>query len=302
MVQRPFGAQDVDEAEVRAVAHRMGECGEGVQPPDDLEPPHFRLPDLGQHREGHSSRRGEVAPALLGDPREDVGLTGHLHAEPAEELLEVGEGERRVDQVAERRREAAVHHPHRSAVLRPEVAHLRLARRADRCQVRHQLGPVPGDRLHHHRVGAPDQGAPGLVVPEVEVGHRDQLVADDAPRHHPESRRLTGVHHLLGLGGVEVRRRLRRQDQRPYPPGRDRGGPRQVPVSGDRAVGTSGDTLAAADTGVVFDPYERLFHRNGTDRTNAYAGEAADTGLGQYGEHRYQGVPEGPGSPGEWTT
>ena len=83
----------------------------------------------------------------------------------------------------------------------------------DRRQVGQQLGVLGPHRLHHHRVGGADEGAPRLLFPELKVFGGNEFVADDAPGDGPEAGLVAGVDQLLGRGRIEVRHRLRAEDE-----------------------------------------------------------------------------------------
>ncbi len=97
VVQRPLGREDVHEAEVEPVhRHRPGHRRERVEPADLPEPP-ARVARLLQQRQRQPARRAQVPPPLLRHPLEEGRLRQHVHPADAEELVQVAEGDRRVE-------------------------------------------------------------------------------------------------------------------------------------------------------------------------------------------------------------
>jgi hypothetical protein len=152
-------------------------------------------------------------------------------------------------------------------------------------------------RLHHHRVGGADQGAPGLLGPELKVFRGNEFVADDAPGDGPEAGGVAAVDDLLGGGGIEVGDRLGTQDQDPVALGSDGKSPSDFAVYLDRQVGAGGETLPAADAGLIDNlEQERLVHRHrdGVGRADANTSQAPDAELGINNEVQ-RSVPSGEG-------
>ena len=109
MVQRPLGRQDVHEAQVQPVhRHRPGHRRERVEPADLPEPP-ARVARLLQQRQRQPAGRAQVPPPLLGHPLEERRLRQHAHPADAEELVQIAEGDGRVEIGAvDRRTDAGV--------------------------------------------------------------------------------------------------------------------------------------------------------------------------------------------------
>ena len=184
---------------------------------------------------------------------------------------------------ADRRTDARVRDLEPGAVLRPQISGLGHRRQRHRSQVGQQLGELAPHRLHHHRVGGADQGAPGLLFPQLKVFRGNEFVADDPPGDGPEAGLVAGVDELLGSGRVEVGHRLRAQDEHAVALRGDGKSPPDLAVYLDRAVGAGRQALAAADAGLVHDlQQQRLVprHRDGIGGADADAGQARDTELG----------------------
>ena len=96
MVQRALVREDVHEAQVEPVhRHRPGQRRQRVEPAD-LPEPAARVPRLLQQRQRHPARRAQVPPPLLRHPLEEGRLRQARHPPDPEELLQVAEGDRRV--------------------------------------------------------------------------------------------------------------------------------------------------------------------------------------------------------------
>jgi hypothetical protein len=238
------------------------------------------VPRLLQDRQRHPARGTQVPPPLLRNPGEVLRLRQRVHAPELEQVLEVAEHDRGVDfRIASRRTDAGKHDLQLLAELRPEVARLRHRGNRHRGEVRHQLR-VPGpDRLHHDRIGGADDGPPPRVFPEAEILRRHQLVAHHAARHDAEARRIAGVDHLLGRGGVEVRRRLRAQDQHPRATGRHRDGAPQLAARVDGPMRAGRHAQSAAHAGLVHNAHRLVVHGDRPGRADANARQAGDAGL-----------------------
>ena len=167
-------------------------------------------------------------------------------------------------------------------MLRPQISRLRHRRERDRREVGEELGVLGPDRLHHHRIGRADEGAPGLLFPQLKVFCRNEFVADDAAGDGAEAGLVAGVDELLGSGGVEVGDRLRAQDQDAVALRGDGKSPPDLAVYLDRAVRTGRQTLPAPDARLVDHlQQQRLVarHRDRVGGADPYAREARDTEL-----------------------
>ena len=284
VVQRPLRRQDVDEAEVEPVhRHRPGHGRERVEAADLPEPP-ARVARLLQQRQRQPAGRAQVPPPLLGHPLEVRGLRQHAHPADAEELVEIAVRDGRVEIGAgDRRADARERDLDPVPVLRSQISGLRHRRRGDRRQVGQELGVLGPHRLHHHRVGGADEGAPRLLFPQLKVFRRNEFVADDAAGDGPEPGLVAGVDQLLGRGRVEVGHRLGAEDEHPLAPGRDGKSPADLAVYVDRAVRAGREALPAADAGLVHHlQQQRLIpsHGNGIRRADPDARQTGDTALG----------------------
>ena len=215
VVQDPLGREDVHEAQVQPVhRHRPGHRRQRVQPADLAEPA-ARLPGLLQQRQRQPAGRADVAPLLLRHPLEIARLPQHADPADAEQLVQIAERYGCVEVgAADRRTYARVRDLEPIPMLRPQISGLRHRRKGDRGQVGQELGVLGPDRLHHHRVGGADEGAPRLLFPQLKVFSGNEFVADDAPGDGAEPGLVAGVDELLGTGRVEVRHRLGAQDER----------------------------------------------------------------------------------------
>ena len=165
-------------------------------------------------------------------------------------------------------------------MLRPQISGLRHRRKGDRGQVGQELGVLGPHRLHHHRVGGADEGAPRLLFPQLKVFSRNELVADHAPGDGAEPGLVAGVDELLGTGRVEVRHRLGAQDQGAAALRGDGKSPPDLAVYLDRAVGTGRQAPPAPDARLVHHLQQQWLvprHRDRVGRAHAYAREARDT-------------------------
>ena len=280
VVQRPLGREDVHEAQVQPVhRHRPGHRLERVQPAELAEPP-AGVARLLQQRQRQTAGGAQVPPPLLRHPLEEGRLVQHVHAPDPEDLVQVAEGDRRVELgTADRGTDAGVGDFEARPVLRSQISGLRHRRNRHRGQVGNQLGELEPDRVHHHRIGGADQGAPRLLFPELKIFRGNEFVANDAPGDGPEAGGVARVDHLLRRGRIEVRHRLRAQDQHAVALGGDGKSPPNLAVYLDGPVGTGRQTLAAADARIVVDlKQQRLFrrHRDGVGRTDANASQACD--------------------------
>ena len=181
MVQRALGAQDVHEAQVQPVhRHRPGHRRQRVEPAD-LPEPAARVARLLQQRQRQPARRAQVPPPLLRHPLEPGRLRQHAHPADAEELVQIAERDGRVEiGTADRRADARARDLEPRPMLRSQISGLGHRRQRHRGQVGQQLGVLGPHRLHHHRVGGADQGAPGLLFPQLKIFRGNEFVADDA--------------------------------------------------------------------------------------------------------------------------
>ena len=110
MIQRPLGRQDIHEAEVEPVhRHRARHRLERVEPAQ-LPELAARVAGLLQQRQRQPARRGQVPPPLLRHPVEEDRLGQQVHVPDPEDLVQVAEGDARVDLGAvERRVDPRVH-------------------------------------------------------------------------------------------------------------------------------------------------------------------------------------------------
>ena len=284
MVQRALGAQDVHEAQVQPVhRHRPGHRRQGVEPPD-LPEPAARVARLVQQRQRHPAGRAQVPPPLLGHPLEERRLGQHAHPADAEELVQIAEGDGRVEIETVDRRDAGARDLEPAAVLlRSQISGLGDRWERDRGQVGQELGVLRPHRLHHDRVGRADQGAPGLLFPKFKIFRRNEFVADDPAGDGAEAGLVAGVDELFGRGRVEVGHRLRTQDQHAVAVGGDGESPPDFAVYLDRLMRTRRQALPAPDAGVVHHlQQQRLVPRDGDGirRAHADTGQTRDTEFG----------------------
>ena len=284
MIQRSFGRQDVHEAEVEPVhRHRPRHRLERVQPAE-LPEPAAGVAGLLQQGQRQAARGAQVTPPLLRYPLEEDRLAQHVGAPDPEDLVQVAEGDGRVELVAaEGRTDARIHDLEPRAILCSQISGLGHRRHRHRSQIGNELGELEPDGVHHHRIGGPDEGPPWLLFPELKIFRGNEFVADDAPGYRPEAGRVAGVDDLLRRGRVEVRHRLRAQDEHPVALGGDGKSPPNLAVYLDRTVGTGLETLPAPDTGLILDlEQQRLIHRhrNGIGGADAYTGQACNAKLG----------------------
>jgi len=167
--------------------------------------------------------------------------------------------------------------------LGPEIPGLRHRRQRDWSQVGQQLGELVAHRLHYHRVGGSDQGAPGLLIPQLKVFSGNEFIADDPAGNRPEADLVAGVDDLFWCGWVEVGDGLGAEDEDAVSRGPDGKSPPDFAVYLDSTVGADSQALAGADARLIVDDrQQRLIHRNrdGIRRADADAGQARDAELG----------------------
>ena len=298
MVQRALAAQDVHEAEVDPVHRdRPGHRPERLQPADLAEPA-ARVPRLLQQLQREAARHAQVAAPLLRHPLEQRRLLRDVHSPDPEQLFQIGKGDRRIEiGSVDRGTDTGVRDALPRPVERPQVSRLRYGRHGDRREVGHELGVLGPHRVHHHRIGAADEGAPGLVGPDLKVFRGNEFVADDAAGDRAEARGIAGVDDLLGGGGVEVGRRLRTQDEKAIALGGDGESLADFAIYPDRAMGARRQTLPAANAGLVHDLQQQRIvarHRYRIGRADPHTREAGNALLCVYDEVQ---VAE----PGRWT-
>ncbi len=284
MVERTLVREEVHEAEIEPVhRHRPGDRLERVEPADLPEAP-ARLPRLLEQRERQPARSAQVPPPLLRHPLEERGLRQHRDAANLEELLQVAEGDGRVEiGTVDRRTGARVHDLEPIPVLCSQVSRLGNRRNGDRRQVGDELGVSAADRFHDHRIGRADQSAPGLLFPQLKVFCGNEFVADDPASDGTEAGGVAGVDELFGSGGIEMRHRFGAQNEDAFPLGRDRQGASNLAIYLDRPVGTGGDALTATDAGVIDHLKEQRLvprHRDRIGGADSYARQAGDTKFG----------------------
>ncbi len=290
---------DVDEAEIDpVVTHRPRQRLEPLQPPDTQDPATQRRPTH-HHLQRQPPRHAHVAPGLRRQPGEGHRHLLRSHLAQRKELLQVAERHHRV-QLVDPARCPGPHIDDRQ--LRPQQmtqeSRLCHAGIGHRRQVGHQLRVMGRDRRHHHRVGAPDQGAPVGVLPLPLVLLGYQLVAHDSPGDMPESGLIAGIDQLFWCCRMEPRRRLGRQDQRPGPRLGNRHRTFNRPRGRDRLVGAGGNALAAADAVLLHhlhDPRLRR-QRDGVRGAHPDTREARDATRWINGELQL-GAPSGRRAP-----
>jgi hypothetical protein len=162
-------------------------------------------------------------------------------------------------------------------VQRAQIPRLRDRWYRDRRQIGDQLRILRPDGIDHHRIGRPDQRAPALFFPEPEIFSGDQLVPDNPTGHGPEAGGIACVDELLWGRRVEVRRRLRTQDEDPVTLAGNAERPAELARHRDGVVRTHGKALTAADARLVHDLNERLElradHRNCIGGADAHASQ-----------------------------
>ena len=241
-------------------------------------------------RASSSSASGSPPAALRcrrlssGHPLEERGLRQHRDAANLEELLQVAEGDGGVEiGTVDRRTDARVRDLEPIPVLCSQISRLGHRRNGDRREIGDELGILAADRFHDHRIGRADQGAPGLLFPQLKVFCGNEFVADDPASDGTEAGGVAGVDELFGSGGIEVRDRLGAQNEDAFALGRDRQGASNLAIYLDRPVGTGGDALAAADAGVIDHlEQQRLVarHRDRIGGADPHARQAGDAKLG----------------------
>jgi hypothetical protein len=225
-----------------------------------------------------------VPAPLLRHPLEEGRHRQDVHPADPEDLIQIAEGDGRVELGStDWGTDARVGNLEARAILRSEITRLGDRRQGDRGQIGQQLGVLVPHRLHDHRIGGADQGAPGLLIPELKVFSGNQFVADDAPGDGPEAGLVAGVDDLLRRGGIEVGDGFRTEDQRAGAAGGDGKSPPDFAVYLDGVVGANGQALTRADTGLVVYLGQHLLvyrHSNGVGRADADTGQARDAELG----------------------
>ena len=281
MVQDPLGREDVHEAQVQPVhRHRPRHRRERVEPADLPEPP-ARLPRLLEQRQGKPAGRAQVPSALLRHPVEPGRLRQHVHPANAEELVEIAERDGRIEiRAADRRAHPRVRDPEPIPMLSPQISGLGDRRDRHRRQVGQKLRVLRPHRLDHDRVGGPDEGAPGLLFPQLKVFSRNEFVADHPSGDRAEPRLIAGVDQLFWTGWVEIRHRFGAQDEHPVALRGDGKSPPDLAVYLDRPVGAGRKATATPDTGLVHHlQQQRLVarHRDRIGGAHSHTREARDT-------------------------
>ena len=225
-----------------------------------------------------------MPPPLLGHPLEERGLRQHRDAADLEELLQVAEGDGGVEiGTVDRRTDAGVRDLEPIPMLCSQISRLGNRRNGDRREIGDELGVLAANRFHHHRIGRADEGAPGLLFPELKVFGSNEFVADDPAGDGPEAGGVAGVDELFGSGGVEVGDRLGAQDEDAFTLRGYRQGAPNLAIYLDRLVGTGGDALSAADAGVIDHLEEQRLvtrHRDRVGGADPNARQAGDTKFG----------------------
>jgi hypothetical protein len=215
MAQRAGMRQQVDKPQVDMVVPRgTRQRRQGFQPADGEQAPPARRA-AHDHFQRQPARHRHVPPGLERNPGEGPRQCFRPHLPQCKELLQVTEGQHGVKFLDSTcRADAGVNDREGITVQTPQESSLRHARRGHRGQVRDQLGIVGGDRGDNYRISRADQRPPVGIFPEPEVCLGHQLIANNAAGNQPETGLIAGVDQLFRRGGVEVRHRLRRQDQR----------------------------------------------------------------------------------------
>ena len=196
-------------------------------------------------------------PARLGrDPREGPRQRLRANLAQGEQLLQVGEREHGIEFTGQPHgAHSDIDHRQSLPVQTTQESSLRSVGIGDRGQVGHQFRVVNRNGSHHHRVGRADQGPPVGILPEPLILGRHQLVAQDAARDQAETGFVAGVNQLVGRRGMEMGRRLGRQDEGPGPRLGDRQGVVDGPGTGRSIgqVGTCREALAATNAVLLDD-------------------------------------------------
>jgi hypothetical protein len=180
----------------------------------------------------------------LRHPLEEDRLAQDVGAADAEDLVQVAERDRRIELGAgDWGTDPRVGNLEARAILSPQITGFRHRGQGDRREIGHQLGELVAHRLHHHRIGGADQGAPRLLLPQLKVFCGNQFIADDAPGDRPESGGVTGVDDLLGSGGVKVGDRLGTEDENPVAGRGDGKSPPDFAFYLDGVMGADGQAL-----------------------------------------------------------
>ena len=162
----------------------------------------------------------ENVPARLGrHPGVGPGQRFRPDFPQGKELLEVRKGEQGVE-LGDRApwgTHPGVHHREGIPMQTTQESRLGHARVGHGGQIGDQLGIVGRNGRDRDRVGAPDEGPPVGILPQLEVLLRHQLVADDPPGDQPEARLVARVDELFGRCWMKMDHRLRSEDQCPVP-------------------------------------------------------------------------------------
>ena len=170
MIEPAFVRQQIHKAEIQPVhRHRPRNAGQFLQPADLPKPP-ARVARLLQQFHRHAARGTQIPPMLTRNAGEVHRLSQRTHAPQPEQLLQVVEGQRRIQLgTAVGRAHAHVGDRHPGPQLRPQVPGFGQRGQRHRRQVRNQLRILSTNRLHHHRIGGADQGAPVFVPPQPQI-------------------------------------------------------------------------------------------------------------------------------------
>ena len=199
------------------VPHGTSQRRQRLQTANREQPPSPRRP-AHHHLQGQPPRHRHMPPGLQRQPGKGQRQRFRPDLPQCKELLQVPEGQGGVKFLDTcRGTDPRIHDGERVTMRHPQESSLGGTGGGHRRQIRHQLGIMGGYRGHDHRIGGANQGPPVGIFPQPEVFLRHQLVTHDAARNEPEAGLITGVDHLLRGGGMEVRHRLGRQDQRTLP-------------------------------------------------------------------------------------